>query len=273
MVKVAIAQAHLQVGDVPANILKTINLIDQVSSLGAQVVVLPELANSGYVYHDKQELIKSLENTDVLKLWQQKSKQHKNIIVAGFAQVEGDKVYNRSVILDSGEILDIYTKVHLWDKEKNIFTPGNRAPKVINSSIGNISTLICYDLEFPEFVSIPAIANAELIAVPTNWPKGFYNRPKNEKYPMELIKAMATAATNKVWLAICDRSGEERGIEWLESSCLIDPDGWPVAVSGPGEGFVIHELDLSLARDKTISGNNHIFEDRRKDVYKQCELN
>lgn len=110
MVKVAVAQAHLQSGDVPANILKTINLIDKLSQIGAQVIVLPELANSGYVYNDKQELINALENTDVLSLWQQKSKQYQNIIVAGFAQTEGEKVYNRSVIIDSGEILEIYTK-------------------------------------------------------------------------------------------------------------------------------------------------------------------
>ena len=268
MVKVAVAQAHLNIGDVPANILKTINLIDQISNRGAQVIVLPELANSGYVYTDKQELIKALENTDVLGSWQQKSKQYQNIIIAGFAQVEGEKVYNRSVIIDSGEILDIYTKVHLWDKEINIFTPGDRVPKVVDSSIGKISTLICYDLEFPEFVRLPVIANADLIAVPVNWPKGFYNRPIKENYPMELIKAMAAAASNKVWIAISDRCGEERGIEWLESSCIIDPDGWPVALTGPGEGFMIFDLDLSLARDKAISPNNHIFDDRRKDLYK-----
>lgn len=268
MVKVAVAQAHLQSGDVPANILKTINLIDKLSQIGAQVIVLPELANSGYVYNDKQELINALENTDVLSLWQQKSKQYQNIIVAGFAQTEGEKVYNRSVIIDSGEILEIYTKVHLWDKEIGVFTPGNNIPKVVNSSIGKIATLICYDLEFPEFLSIPVVANAELIVVPTNWPKGFYNRPVNEKHPMELIKAMAAAATNKVWIAICDRTGEERGIEWLESSCLIDPDGWPVALTGPGEGFAMFDLDLSLSRDKSISPNNHIFNDRRKDLYK-----
>ena len=268
MVKVAVAQAHLQVGDVPANILKTLNLIDTVSNLGAQVVVLPELANSGYVYQNKQELIKSLENTDALQMWQDKSKQYQNIIVAGFAQVEGDKVYNRSAIIDSGKILEIYTKVHLWDKEIGIFTAGNKAPKVVNSSIGKISTLICYDLEFPEYVRIPVIANVELIVVPTNWPKGFYNRPTKENYPMELIKAMAAAATNKIWIAICDRTGEERGVQWLESSCVINPDGWPVALVGPGEGYAIQDLDLSLAHDKAISPSNHIFNDRRNDLYK-----
>lgn len=267
MVKVAVAQAHLQAGDVPNNILNTIKLIDQVSILGAQVVVLPELANSGYVYHNKQELIKALENTNALELWQQKSKQYKNIIIAGFAQVDGNKVYNRSVIIDAGKILDTYTKVHLWDKEKNIFTPGDKIPKVVDSSVGKISTLICYDLEFPEFVAIPVMSNADLIAVPTNWPKGFYNRPKDERYPMELIKAMAAAATNKVWIAICDRSGAEKDNEWLESSCVINPDGWPVAMSGPGNSFAIHELDLSLARDKNISTQNHIFNDKKKDLY------
>ena len=128
--------------------------------------------------------------------------------------------------------------------------------------------MICYDLEFPEYVRIPVIANVELIVVPTNWPKGFYNRPTKENYPMELIKAMAAAATNKIWIAICDRTGEERGVQWLESSCVINPDGWPVALVGPGEGYAIQDLDLSLAHDKAISPSNHIFNDRRNDLYK-----
>ncbi len=69
MVKVAVAQAHLEIGDVPANISETLRLIDLAAKQNAQIVVLPELANSGYVYKNKQELIDALADIDVLKIW------------------------------------------------------------------------------------------------------------------------------------------------------------------------------------------------------------
>jgi predicted amidohydrolase len=268
LVKVAVAQAHLEVGDVPANISETLRLIDLAAKQNAQIVVLPELANSGYVYKNKQELIDALADIDVLKIWKDKSKELNNITVAGFAEVQGEKVYNRSVIIENGKILDIYTKVHLFNDEKEIFTPGDSPPKVIQTSIGKIASMICYDLEFPELVRLVAENGVELLCVPTNWPEGSFNRSINEPRPMELIKAMSAAATNRIWIALSDRCGEERNISWLEASSVIDPDGWPIAQVGTGAGIVVADIDLAVSRDKSLSPKNHALNDRRPEIYK-----
>jgi predicted amidohydrolase len=268
LVKVAVAQAHLEVGDVPANISETLRLIDLAAKQNAQIIILPELSNSGYVYKNKQELIESLANTNVLKIWEEKSKDLNNIIVAGFAEVQGKKVYNRSVIIENGKILSIYTKAHLFNDEKNIFTPGDIPSRVIQTSIGKIATMICYDLEFPEFVRLVAQNGVELLCVPTNWPQGSFNRSINEPRPMELIKAMSAAATNRIWIALSDRCGDERNISWLEASSVIDPDGWPIVQVGKGSGVAVADIDLAIAKNKSLSPKNHALNDRRPEIYR-----
>lgn len=267
MVKVAIAQAHLQVGDVPGNILETIKLIEQASNQGAQIIVLPELANTGYVFESKEELSKVLEKDNCLEIWQKESKEKKLIIVAGFAQKINNEFFNNGVIIIDGEIKTIQTKNHLWENEKKFFTSGTKIPEIIETKYGKISTMICYDAEFPEYVRNVAEKGCELLCVPLNWPTGAYNKPSNEKRPMELLKMMSMAANNKIWIAICDRTGSERNVDWLQSSALINPDGWPIAEVGPKSGFVIADIELKVAQDKKISPYNDVFKDRRPELY------
>ena len=128
--------------------------------------------------------------------------------------------------------------------------------------------MICYDLEFPELVRLVAENGVELLCVPTNWPEGSFNRSINEPRPMELIKAMSAAATNRIWIALSDRCGEERNISWLEASSLIDPDGWPIAQVGHGAGIAVAEIDLAISKDKSLSPKNHALNDRRPELYK-----
>ncbi len=267
MVKVAVAQAHLQVGDVPGNILETKKLIEQASNQGAQIIVLPELSNTGYVFESKDELSIMLENDNCLEVWQDESKEKQIIIVAGFAQGIDDKFYNNSVIIENGEIKTIYSKIHLFNTEKNYFEAGNKIPDIINTKYGKISTMICYDLEFPEFVRTLASKECELLCVPLNWPTGSFNKPSHEKRPMELIKAMSMAATYRLWIALSDRSGSERNVDWLQSSSIINPDGWPIAEVGQKSGLAIGDIDLNEAQNKKLSPNNHVFDDSRLKLY------
>lgn len=119
MVKVAIAQAHLQVGDVPGNILETKKLIKEAVAQGAQIVVLPELANSGYVLESKEELSNMLKQDNCLEVWQQESKENNLIIVAGFAEEKDNNFYNSSVIIIDGEIKQFSQKVIYGKMKRN----------------------------------------------------------------------------------------------------------------------------------------------------------
>ena len=85
---------------------------------------------------------------------------------------------------------------------------------------GRIGVIVCYDLEFPEWTRAAALRGAELLCVPTNWP--LEPRPAGER-PMEVLRAMVTAATNRMAVAVCDRCGPERGVDWVAGTAIAAP--------------------------------------------------
>jgi predicted amidohydrolase len=138
------------------------------------------------------------------------------------------------------------------------------APPVVDTAVGRIGVAICYDLEFPEVTRQLAVAGAELIAVPTNWP--LVDRPPGER-PPEVVIAMAAARVNRVAIACCDRAGTERGQRWTEGSTIVAADGWPVAVAGPGTATALADVDLARSRDKRLGEHNDALGDRRPELY------
>jgi predicted amidohydrolase len=134
---------------------------------------------------------------------------------------------------------------------------------VVQTRFGRVGMLICYDLEFPEYTRVVAMAGADLLAVPTNWPRA--DRPDGDAWP-EVIIARAAARTNRMAMACCDRTGTERGQEWNEGTTIIDRNGWIAAITDE-RGEARAELDLGLSRDKLITPNNHLFTDRRPELY------
>ena len=116
--------------------------------------------------------------------------------------------------------------MHLWDAEPDVFTPGDREPPVVDTECGRIGVLVCYDAEFPEWVRKPALAGADLLAVPTNWPAE--PRPPGER-PMVVLNVQAAASANRVFVAAADRCGTERGVSWTGGAVIAGPDGYPLA--------------------------------------------
>jgi predicted amidohydrolase len=159
----------------------------------------------------------------------------------------------------------------LWDQEKRIFTPGQVPPPVIQTLLGRIGMVICYDLEFPEWVRLVALQGAQLLCVPTNWPDG--GRPAGER-PSEVVRVQANAAFNRLFIAASSRCGTERGVPWVGGSVIVDCNGYPV--SGPlgpvAPGAVWASLQLSDADNKWISANNHVLNDRRPGLYETTFL-
>ena len=157
-----------------------------------------------------------------------------------------------------------YRKTHLWDTERLYFTPGDEPPPVVDTRVGSVAMMVCYDLEFPEMTRSVAMRGAQLLAVPTNWP--YIVRPAGWPAP-EVVIAMAAARVNRMAIACCDRSGDDRGTVWNEESTVIAADGWQIATPD-ADGFVVADLDLAASSDKHISERNDVHGDRRPDVYR-----
>ncbi|MCO6058476.1 nitrilase family protein [Pseudomonas sp. MOB-449] len=268
-IKVACCQLAPTLGDLAYNRRITERAIRAAALQGARVVVLPELAQSGYVFQDLAEAQASAEALDgpTLQLWQALARELEIVIVGGFCErLDEQRVANSAALVDATGLRALYRKAHLWDAESTIFTAGNEPPPVVETAFGRIGVMICYDLEFPEWVRLPALAGADLLCAPVNWPDG--PRPPMER-PAEVVRVQANAAVNRLFIAACDRHGIERGVNWVQGSVIVDPDGYPLVgpMEAGGEQILIASLPLGDARNKRISQHNHLHEDRRPALY------
>ncbi|MGY2342828.1 nitrilase family protein [Pseudomonas sp. SDO5532_S415] len=266
---VACCQLAPKIGDLAYNRTLTERAIRSAALQGAQVVVLPELVQSGYLFADREEALALSETRDgpILSLWQALARELNVVVVGGFCERLGDdELANSAALIDARGLRAVYRKAHLWDGEKDIFSAGDAAPPVIETVHGRIGVLICYDLEFPEWVRLPALAGADLICAPVNWPDG--PRPQTER-PAEVLRVQANASVNRLFIAACDRYGHERGVGWVQGSVIVDADGYPLA--GPaeqgGEQILLATLNLAEARNKRISERNDLHRDRRPQLY------
>ena len=236
---------------------------------GAQIVVLPELVNSGYVFESADEARAAAEPRDgaLLETWAAEAARGDALVIGGFCELAADGcVYNSSALVDGDGVVAVYRKLHLWDAEARWFSPGEEPAPVIDTRHGKLGLAVCYDIEFPELTRGLALAGAELIVLPANWP---YDPDPVDGRPVLHSLAAVTAYFNKVFVAVCDRCGTERGVEFQGGSVIADPAGSLRAgpVSDRGALTISAECDLNTARDKRTSQRNDAFADRRPDQY------
>lgn len=265
LVAVSVCQISPSVSDSGNNLATIRSAVESAAGEGAGIVVLPELANSGYMFESGLELRQSADGKTVQVLIELAAR-YRIVVVAGMAESCGGHVYNSAVLVDETGLRTCYRKVHLWDAEKETgFAAGTARPPVIDTRFGRIGVMICYDLEFPEWVRLVALDGADMLCVPANWP--LQPRPANER-PTEVVRAQALASINRMFIAIADRTGEERGQSWLGGSVIVNADGYPVTRLRFGEEAILAStVDLADARNKNISPRNNVLSDRRPELY------
>jgi predicted amidohydrolase len=266
--RIACCQIAPDVGDASVSATEAGRAIAAAVAEGAEIVVLPELANSGYVFRSEAEVRAAATPADgeVLASWAAAAGRDA-IVIAGFCELASDgTIHNSAAVIDGGGVLAVYRKVHLWAEEQRWFTPGNDRAPVLDTRHGRIGVAICYDLEFPELTRGLALAGAELIAVPTNWP--YHPNPPDGR-PILHSLASVTAYLNRVYVAVCDRCGSERGLEFEGGSAIAGADGALLAgpVKGRDVATIAADCDLRRARNKRSGTRNDAFADRRPGCY------
>lgn len=237
---------------------------------GASVVVLPELASSGYVVDDKHEAFDCAESAEgpTISSWARLAAAFDIVVVGGFCEVSQGQLFNSVALVDARGLRSTYRKAHLWDHETSCFASGDAEPPVVDTRFGRIATMICYDLDFPEWVRLAALRGAQLLCAPTNWPE----RPRPVgATPMEIVRIQASASVNRLFIAACDRAGSERGMSWVGASTIVDVNGWPLASAWPPGGSIptitYAACDLERASSKDVGPCNNVHTDRRPSLY------
>ena len=269
--RVCCQQLDPVVGDLDGNRALALAAIAEGIDQRADVIVLPELVTSGYMFESVEEAaaLAIAPDHEILREWADAARRHGVIIAGGFAERgEDGRTYNSAAVIDATGIRALYRKLHLWDREKLWFAPGDQPPPVIDTSVGKLSVMVCYDVEFPELTRMVALGGTQLLLVPTNWPLG--PRPDGER-PAEVVIAMAAAHGNRMAIACADRAGVEREQPWTGYSAIIGADGWVAAEKAGADaltlGPVTADLDLGLALDKRYTELADVFSDRRPSLY------
>jgi predicted amidohydrolase len=266
--KIAVCQLSPRVGQKQANLALVREAVAACASAGAKIIVVPELANTGYSFRDIEELIENAEGTGgpTLTEWASLARELDIVLVAGFAELgSGRAVYNSAALFDASGLRAVYRKAHLWNFEKTMFACGDAPPAVVDTAHGRLGLMICYDIEFPEWVRTASLAGVQLLCCPANWPLCL--RPAAER-PADIVRVQASAVTNRMFVALADRCGIDREQDWVGGSVIVGPDGYPrTAITLGVPGIHVAEVDLLEAVDKRVSEHNDAIADRRPQLY------
>lgn len=275
LVHVAVIQFDPQVGtqNRQSNLDACLSLAQQAVDNGANLIVLPELANTGYLFSNRRDAFEHAEpvpDGPSTRAWMDFAQRHQVYLVAGLAEREGMQLFDTAVLLGPDGLIGKYRKAHLWNKEKLWFTPGNLGFPVFETPIGRIGLLICWDIWFPEVPRILTQQGADIICSLNNWvwtpPPLFDEAGKC----MASYLTMTAAHVNNVFIAAANRIGEEYGGRYLGCSLIAGTNGWPIGkVASPSEQTILYaDIDLSTARSAPIWNElNDLQRDRRIDLY------
>ncbi|MBT5375568.1 MAG: acyltransferase [Nitrospinaceae bacterium] len=260
--RVGFVQNNPVFGNVQENLSRIERLLP---AHNADLFVLPELFATGYQFTDRKEaqsLAEPIPDGATTRALMSLAKQTQTFIIAGLAETDAKQVYNSAVIIGPSGYIGKYRKLHLFDTEKNCFTPGNLPLHVFDMNGAKVGVMICFDWRFPETARTLALMGADLIAHPSNLVLA------------HCPQAMITRCLeNRIFAITADRVGTEsripgESLHFIGQSQIVDPDGHIlVRASGVDEAVHVVEIDLSLARNKDLTPNNHLFNDRRTDDY------
>jgi predicted amidohydrolase len=258
--------------DAERNRANSLEAGERAFALGADVVLLPELAVPGYGA-DPTRMRALAEDLDgpTVTAWRRLAARYGGHLAAGFCERDGDAIFNTAVVVSGDGVALHYRKLHLFGDEKDAFTPGDLGLPVADTALGRIGACVCYDLRFVETVRILALRGAELILVPTAWVPGFDRGSGDQPGTApQAHGALLQANLSQVFVACASQAGTMGDVRFLGSSVVADPLGR--ALAGPlprdRDEIALARIDLDqsrLAQDR--GGRLTPRADRRTDLY------
>jgi len=259
--KAGYIQFKPEFGDVEINLESMRRLI---STVTADLLVLPELATTGYTFAAKDELARLAEPFDSspsLDSLQSCARDHSCGLVVGFAELSGDRLFNSAALLRPDGSRELYRKNHLFGAENLFFEPGNIPFQIFDFDGVKLGIIVCFDWFFPESIRVLALKGAQIICHPVNFILPWGQRAM-------VIRCLE----NRVFAITANRYGTETNgdssFTFTGASQITSPDG-KLLSSAPVEGdhVAVADIDPSIASNKKINKFNDLFENRRIDYY------
>ena len=250
-------------GDVPANIDKIREFCGRAKREGAELIVFPEMSDTGY----RMDVIRECAtdwNRGAVPALKQTARELSLAIICGVSERDGDCIYNSQAMIDSrGELIAKYRKTHLFSpapvEEHTCFTAGDElvAQKIENLSVG---LSICYDLRFPELFRVLACEKgANVFAMSSAWPF-----PRLEHFR---TLCMARAIENQSYMIAANRVGTDVRVTFCGSSMIVDPAGAVIAAAVADREQLIY-ADIHVEDVDVVRQRMPVFADRREQLYR-----
>ena len=260
--KVAVAQISCLLGDPEANLLKVRDFSRRAKEVGAELIVFPEMIDTGYSMPVIQASADHWDRGFVPAL-KETARQLSIAIVSGVSERNGSSIYNSQVLIDSrGDIAGKYRKTHLYAvapvEEQTTFASGDA---FATFSVGGLrfGFSICYDLRFPEmYRKLATEQKVGAFIISSAWPF-----PRVEHFR---TLAMARAIENQSYVVASNRVGKDDDLWFCGSSVIIDPRGVVIAAASADREELI-QADLSEELVLSVRSRVESLAHRRKDLY------
>lgn len=248
--RAAAIQFEPVLGEKEQNVTRLLQLVKEAAQQEARLIVLPEIATTGYCWESRAEVSPHVEpipgpTTD---RFQALAARYHCYIAVSLPEVDPSTgvYYNSMALIGPEGIVGTYRKVHSYISELRWARDGDLGFPVWDTPLGRLAGVICMDAMYFESTRIAALQGADVILFPTNW--------LEEKSPSSWW--MARAFENGIYFIAANRYGVERGAEFSGGSCVIDPDGNIQSYLDNGEGIVYGEVDLARSRQKSWGGSS-----------------
>ncbi len=259
--KVGYYQFHPEFGAPKQNLEK---VQDSLSGIDADIIVLPELAFTGYFFQDRAEvyeLAEDLSDSPTLIGLVRLCRENGFHLITGFAEKHAEKLYNAALVVGPSGLLHCYRKLHLFNTEKEYFDPGDTQLDTIEIGGAKVGVMICFDWVFPEVARSLALQGADILCHPSNLVLTYCQQTMQTR---SLENAVYSVTANRIGLEKRPR-GE---LTFTGQSQVVGPKGAVIKRSSADEeAVVVCEIDVSAARNKLITEKNDLFRDRRPEFY------
>jgi predicted amidohydrolase len=261
--KIGFYQFCPRFGLVDQNLAQVVNTLKHAD---ADLVVLPELAFTGYYFGSRDELRQFVEDpraSTTVDSLVSLCRARDFYLVTGFAEKHLDRYFNSALLIGPQGVVHTYRKLHLFGTEQDCFDKGDTPLQVDEVRGIRVGMMICFDWIFPEVTRTLVLQGADVICHPANLVLAYCQQAM-----------IVRCIENLVFAVTANRYGTENrphgDLSFTGQSQIVAPKGALLhrSVADQDDLHVV-EVDLELARDKTIATRNHIIADRRPDFYRE----
>jgi len=250
-------------GRVRTNLNKVLKKLE---GADADVIVLPELAFTGYYFADRAETLKLAEDpkdSATVNALTELCSRNGFYLVTGFAERDGDRLYNSALLIGPDGVEHTYRKLHLFNEEKFWFDPGDIPLSVQTVRGARIGIMVCFDWVFPEVARTLALLGAEIICQPANLVLAYCQQTM-----------LTRSLENRLFSVTCNRFGTDKRpqgeLRFTGRSQIVAPNGDRLeSAAAQREALVIAGIDPALAHEKHITRYNDVLADRRPEFYRR----